>query len=296
MDLNPIVRAHVFQSLKCASDEHLLMLLLQLVQLLKYEPPEIFLPDRTTLAAFLIERSCQSLVFAFNLFFMLKFHCESEESDMKMLYESIYDAFLVKVFETCRQDLSRMLDLATMLNKLCDYCQGASATNTNKNDNLQTFESLNWKVRDGVEYVHYPINPSIKIVGFNPSTVRIAHCSLRVDCIPFHPHPHNLPIFIRTGRNFRIDQLIVQLMKIMNRILLMNNIDLHLIDYSVLPLNNQSAMIEFVEDSISVHIAMQKFGSIKNYLKAQNKTEEQFQKYGNHSLYLICLPIITMCN
>ena len=83
---------------------------------------------------------------------------------------------------------------------------------------------------------------------------------------PEHP---NYPIIFKTGDDLRQDQLVIQIVSLMDKLLLKENLDLRLTPYRIMATGLDHGAVQFI-DSVSLNAAIAKGGTILGYLKNNN--------------------------
>ena len=79
----------------------------------------------------------------------------------------------------------------------------------------------------------------------------------------------NYPIIFKTGDDLRQDQLVIQIVSLMDKLLLKENLDLKLTPYKIIATGVDHGAVQFI-DSVSLNSAIAKSGSILGYLRATN--------------------------
>jgi phosphatidylinositol 3-kinase len=79
----------------------------------------------------------------------------------------------------------------------------------------------------------------------------------------------NYPIIFKTGDDLRQDQLVIQIVTLMDKLLLKENLDLKLTPYKIIATGVDHGAVQFIE-SVSLNTAIAKGGSILGYLKNNN--------------------------
>jgi phosphatidylinositol 3-kinase len=77
------------------------------------------------------------------------------------------------------------------------------------------------------------------------------------------------PIIFKTGDDLRQDQLVIQIVSLMDKLLLKENLDLKLTPYKIIATGVDHGAVQFI-DSVSLNAAIAKGGSILGYLRNNN--------------------------
>jgi len=92
---------------------------------------------------------------------------------------------------------------------------------------------------------------------------------LRLNFKTSDPERPNYPIIFKTGDDLRQDQLVIQIVSLMDKLLLKENLDLKLTPYKIIATGVDHGAVQFIE-SVSLNGAIAKGGSILGYLRANN--------------------------
>ena len=80
------------------------------------------------------------------------------------------------------------------------------------------------------------------------------------------------PIIFKTGDDLRQDQLVIQIVSLMDKLLLKENLDLKLTPYRIIATGVDHGAVQFI-DSVSLNAAIAKGGSILGYLRNYNPSQ-----------------------
>ncbi|KAJ7556481.1 hypothetical protein O6H91_05G085500 [Diphasiastrum complanatum] len=220
------VRAYAVTVLERAEDEELHCYLLQLVQALRFERS-----DKSRLAFFLVLRAVQN----FDLASFLRWYITVELSDpsyAKRFY-SIYEIFedsMMKITVNGRED-----------------CVGE-----------KMWQSLP---------IPLPLDPTILITGIIPGESSIFKSALHPLRLTFRTGGGaKCKVIFKKGDDLRQDQLVVQLVSLMDRLLKSVNLDLHLTPYRVLATAQDEGLVEFIP-SKSLAQVLSEHKTIVGYLQ-----------------------------
>ncbi|KAI9795851.1 MAG: Phosphatidylinositol (PI) 3-kinase [Piccolia ochrophora] len=282
---NPAVRAYAVNRLRKADDEELLLYLLQLVQALKFEKisPEATseATQDSSLARFLISRAIQNLMLGNYLHWYLMVECDDTGSEQgnnhRKLFARVEYDFMTELMQTPegperRKILLRQGELVTVLSKI------SKDIRFSRGDRPQKIERLKKFLADPKNELHafdpplpLPLDPSVSIVGCFPEESMIFKSTLLPLFISFKTtEGRRYPVIFKTGDDLRQDQLVIQIITLMDRLLLKENLDLKLTPYRILATGPMAGAVQFI-GSMSLSAASAKYrGSILAYLKANN--------------------------
>ncbi|KAF2498095.1 phosphatidylinositol 3-kinase [Lophium mytilinum] len=282
---SPIVRAYAVDRLRKADNDELLVYLLQLVQALKYETvaPEMADSDpaqSSSLARFLISRAKDSLVLGNFLHWYLMVECDDNSPEQgpefRKLFAKVEFDFLVELEKTeegaaRRKTFRRQAELITVLSKISKDARFSREDRTRKIERLKRYladpknELLNIDPP-----LPLPLDPSILITGIDPNDCNVLKSSLFPLQLNFRTTTNTkYPIIFKTGDDLRQDQLVVQIITLMDRLLRKENLDLKLSPYRILATSTSAGAVQFVP-SLSLAAAIAKHRGILPYLRANN--------------------------
>lgn len=282
---NPAVRAYAVDRLRESDDDELLLYLLQLVQALKFEKispePQDGNSQDSSLARFLITRATNDMMLGNFLHWYLMVECDDRSPDQRKEHRKLfakveYDfmAELMKVPEgpERRKTLLRQGELITVLSKISKEIRFSREDRPRKQQRLKKYlaDPKN-ELTSFDPPLPLPLDPSVSIVGCYPEDALVFKSSLYPLLIHFKTSDgKKYPIIFKTGDDLRQDQLVIQVIALMDRLLRKENLDLKLSPYRILATSSSAGAVQFVP-SMSLTAASAKYkGSILAYLRANN--------------------------
>ncbi|KAJ7556475.1 hypothetical protein O6H91_05G085500 [Diphasiastrum complanatum] len=267
------VRAYAVTVLERAEDEELHCYLLQLVQALRFERS-----DKSRLAFFLVLRAVQN----FDLASFLRWYITVELSDpsyAKRFY-SIYEIFedsMMKITVNGREDcvgekmwqsLVRQTELTAQLCTIMRDVKNVRGSTQKKIDKLrQLLSGLLSELTYFDEPIPLPLDPTILITGIIPGESSIFKSALHPLRLTFRTGGGaKCKVIFKKGDDLRQDQLVVQLVSLMDRLLKSVNLDLHLTPYRVLATAQDEGLVEFIP-SKSLAQVLSEHKTIVGYLQ-----------------------------
>lgn len=291
--INPAVRTYAVDRLRKADDEELLVYLLQLVQALKFEKTEITGAEAaaedssdSSLARFLISRATANERLGNFLHWYLMVECDDmspgQAPEHRRLFAKVEYDFLTELIqrpdgEARRQTLRRQGELITVLSKV------SKDVRFSREDRIRKIERLKKTLADPkTELVTLdsplplPLDPSVSIVGCFPEESNVFKSSLFPLLINFKTTKgERYPVIFKTGDDLRQDQLVIQIIMLMDRLLRKENLDLKLSPYRILATSTSAGAVQFVPSMPLAQIATKYKGSVLAYLRANNPDERQ---------------------
>lgn len=118
-----------------------------------------------------------------------------------------------------------------------------------------------------------PLNPSIRIKGIIPKNVTLFKSALMPVKLSFITTDDEEYVTIfKYGDDLRQDQLILQMITLMDKLLRKDNLDLKLTPYKVLATSSKHGFMQYIE-STTVAEVLQVDGTILNFLRKHNPSD-----------------------
>ena len=127
----------------------------------------------------------------------------------------------------------------------------------------------------------HPLDPNVVVKGIIPSKTTLFKSSLtpaRLTFVRDDTGDDYVTIF-KHGDDLRQDQLIIQIITLMDRILKQDNLDLKLTPYRVLACSSRHGFVQYVESS-TIREILQAERTIQNFFRKYNPSEAS--PYGIH--------------
>ena len=282
---NPAVRAYAVDRLRESDDDELLLYLLQLVQALKFEKipsePQDGSTQDSSLARFLITRATNNLMLGNFLHWYLMVECDDRSPDQikenRKLFAKVEFDFMTELMQVPegperRKTLLRQGELITVLSKVSKEIRFSREDRPRKQQRLKKY--LADPKNELMAFdppLPLPLDPRVSIVGCYPEDSIVFKSSLYPLLIHFKTSDgKKYPIIFKTGDDLRQDQLVIQVIALMDRLLRKENLDLKLTPYRILATSSNAGAVQFIP-SMSLAAASAKYkGSILAYLRANN--------------------------
>lgn len=275
-----LAREFAVECLKNLDNQDILLYLLQLVQGLRYEEDI----KTSKLAKFLIERAKYSFILAQNLYWYLCTECddisvgESYSILLKSYTKQINDSKEFRI-------ISAQVELSKELVKLATECKDK--------DTLQK-RLIDFKISDLYKgsIIKIPIS-NLEFIDIVPKSSDVFKSANSPICVGFLTQSQEIYRgLFKNGDDLRQDQLIIQIIQVMDKILKENNLDLQLTPYSVMACNSKSGFIECVTPTKSIQKVKDMYKGVesplefyfKTFLKGSNdkEKEEEYQEIQNN--------------
>ncbi|PNY03778.1 phosphatidylinositol 3-kinase root [Trifolium pratense] len=267
------VRAYAVSVLERADDEELQCYLLQLVQALRFERS-----DKSRLSQFLVQRALSNIELAsflrwyvavelYDPAYAKRFYCTYEileENMMKMGAGANGEEDGFKRW----QSLVRQTELTAQLCSITRDVRNVRGNTQKKIEKLrQLLSGLLSELTYFDEPIRSPLTPGVLITGIVPSESSIFKSALHPLRLTFKTaNGGTSKIIFKKGDDIRQDQLVVQMVSLMDRLLKLENLDLHLTPYKVLATGQDEGMLEFIP-SHSLAQILSEHRSIISYLQ-----------------------------
>ena len=282
---NQAVRAYAVDRLRESDDEELLLYLLQLVQALKFERISSEMNAGSTqdssLAKFLISRATTSLMLGNFLHWYLMVECDDRGPDQKeqhrKLFAKVEFDFMAELMQRAdgpdrRQILLRQGELIAVLSKISKEIRFSREDRTRKAQRLKKYlvDPKN-EMMAFEPPLPLPLDPSVSIIGLYPDDAAVFKSSLFPLLIHLKTSDgRKYPIIFKTGDDLRQDQLVIQIISLMDRLLRKENLDLKLSPYRILATSANAGAVQFIPSTSLAAASAKHRGSILNYLKEHN--------------------------
>lgn len=282
---NPAVRAYAVDCLRESDDDELLLYLLQLVQALKFEKISPEASDGSTqdssLARFLISRATNNLMLGNFLHWYLMVECDDRSPDQvkenRKLFAKVEFDFMTELMTVSggperRKTLLRQGELITVLSKISKEIRFSREDRPRKLVRLKKFLA---DPKNELTTFDPPLplalDPNILVTGVYADDSLVFKSSLFPLLVNFRTSVGTkYPIIFKTGDDLRQDQLVIQIISLMDRLLRKENLDLKLTPYRILATSSTAGAVQFIP-SMSLAAASAKYkGSILAYLRANN--------------------------
>ncbi|KAL4759766.1 phosphatidylinositol 3-kinase VPS34 [Aspergillus foveolatus] len=284
---NAAVRSYAVERLRKADDDELLLYLLQLVQALKYEDKahedaDIAAHD-SSLANFLITRAANNFKLGSYLHWYLMVECDDAGpgtlSSHRRLFarvEYYFMAELERMHPEHRKTLLRQGEFVAVLSKISKDIRFARENRPIKIEKLKKY--LRDPKNDLLQFdppLPLPLDPDVMVTGCFPEESNVFKSSLSPLLITFKTtEGRKYPILFKVGDDLRQDQLVIQIIILMDRLLQKENLDLKLTPYRILATNATAGAMQFIP-STSLSAVSAKYKTVLAYLKANNPDENE---------------------
>ncbi|RIB03510.1 atypical PIKK PI3K protein kinase [Gigaspora rosea] len=280
---NRAVRGYAVSQLKKADDEELMLYLLQLVQALKFEN----ISDKSSsssLAEFLIERAIKNPILGNNFYWYLMVECEDKV--VGKMYGKITFQFMTAMKEIPtglerRDILRRQAELVVALSSISKDIRIMKEARPKKIERLRAIIS---DPKNGLLQfppLPLPLDARVEVTGIIPEKTTVFKSNLFPLRLTFTlADGGEYPVIFKTGDDLRQDQLVIQIITLMDKLLRKENLDLKLTPYKVLPTGSDHGVMQFITSSSLANVLSEYNGSLLQFLKAHHPEEKAVGTYG----------------
>lgn len=244
--------------------------------------------ETNDLASFLIQRACKNSTLANYFYWYLLIECEDQEPNMKQ-DTKIRDMYLT-VMKTFSQTLARgnadwqqrrafLARQQTFIDKLVKLVKTVTRESGNRKKKAERLQQLladseMFKINfANFEPFPFPLDPDVYIKGIVPEKASIFKSALMPSKLTFITTEGTEYVAIfKHGDDLRQDQLILQMITLMDKLLRRENLDLKLTPYKVLATSTKHGFLQFI-DSITVAEVLATEGSILNFFRKHHPSE-----------------------
>eukprot|EP00163_Fabomonas_tropica_P021263 TRINITY_DN3727_c0_g1_i2.p1 TRINITY_DN3727_c0_g1~~TRINITY_DN3727_c0_g1_i2.p1 ORF type:complete len:864 (-),score=149.89 TRINITY_DN3727_c0_g1_i2:265-2856(-) len=285
------VRGYAVDLLSQASDDALLTFLLQLVQALRYEDLHSSSGEAaqdSPLADFLVQRGVDSSVVGNYLYWYLT--VEISETKVGRMFEKIRMRFIQSLMKT-EEGRARADVLSSQEKLIAQLVAIANQVKTGKNENrTKRIERLRGILAQAngsggasnytVKFpVNLPLAPEVLASSFIPEEASIFASALKPLRLAFRtrePVDRGLyTVIFKSGDDLRQDQLVIQIISLMDKLLKRENLDLRLTPYRVLATSATHGFVEFVPSKSMAAVLAESKGNILDFFAKHHPDESR---------------------
>ncbi|KAK3098684.1 hypothetical protein FSP39_021968 [Pinctada imbricata] len=254
------------------------------------ESPEVKFEKEMDLASFLIFKASNNSNLANYFYWYLCVECvEGQRSDKDQrvleMYQQVLKRFSQALFKGGQDSRLRRSVIARQqifVDKLLELVKTVMRESGNRKQKAERLQALlqdpeackiNFSEFDPLPL---PLDPEVKVNGIVASKAKLFKSKLMPCSLTFKVvEGSEYMTMFKHGDDLRQDQLIIQMITLMDKLLRRENLDLKLTPYKVLATSNKHGFVHLI-DSLDVSFVVDKdgpYGSIQNFLKKHNPCE-----------------------
>nr|CAB3264878.1 phosphatidylinositol 3-kinase catalytic subunit type 3-like [Phallusia mammillata] len=243
------------------------------------------------LATFLIERACQSSTLTNYFYWYLLVECEeinnitdAERRKVPEMYEIVLRRFslaLLRGDRECRLRRSQLAGQEQFLGRLVQLINNIQKDGSNRKKKIEklrallsqeseTMKGFNFSTFDPIPL---PLDPMIKVKGIVAEQASLYKSNLMPAKLTFRTvdNRYYTTIF-KNGDDLRQDQLVLQIITLMDKLLQKENLDLKLTPYKVLATSSKHGFVQYV-NAKPVAEVLNSDGTIQNFFRKHQPRE-----------------------
>ncbi|KJE93282.1 phosphoinositide-3-kinase gamma catalytic subunit [Capsaspora owczarzaki ATCC 30864] len=272
------VRAYAVSRLELLPNDELGDYLLQLVQVLKYEPYH-----DSALARFLLRRALLNRRIGHSFFWYLR--AEVRTPDIAQRFGLLLEAFTRGCGTPMMNELVHEHQALDTFVKVANFIKGAKSSVERKEMLRQQLEKVQLPEQFSLAY-----DPNIHV-----GSLRLESCKyfdskkLPLRLVLDNSDPASPPVYVifKSGDDLRQDMLTLQMLRIMDNLWQQNSLDLRMNPYGCISTGHEVGMIEVVLNAETVAKIQQQYGgsmaafkdeTLHNWLRQQNPTDADFNR------------------
>lgn len=246
------------------------------------ESPESKLEREMDLASFLISRACNNTSLANYFYWYLSVECvdpnglDVKDSKVTKMYQHVLKRFSQALFKESNESRQRRSMIArqqTFIDRLVDLVKIVTRESGNRKKKIERLQALLHDQEackfdfSNFEPLSLPLDPDIKICGIIPEKATLFKSNLMPCKFVFKMvEGGEYMAMYKHGDDLRQDNLILQIITLMDKLLMRDNLDLKLTPYKVLATSCKHGFVQFVE-SVAVAEVLNQHTGIQSFFK-----------------------------
>ncbi|XP_074649742.1 phosphatidylinositol 3-kinase catalytic subunit type 3-like isoform X2 [Tubulanus polymorphus] len=234
------------------------------------------------LATFLIQRACNNSTLANYFYWYVKVESDDQEKDAKVtdMYITVLKRFsqvLMKGGLEYRQRRSLIVKQQGFMSKLVELVKMVARESGNRRKKIERLQAL-LADNEAMNFANYdilplPLDPEVKTIAIVPEKATLFNSALMPCRLTFRTiNDQEYMAIFKHGDDLRQDQLILQIITLMDKLLRKENLDLKLTPYKVLATSNRHGFVQYV-DALAIAEILRTDTSIQNYFRKHSPSE-----------------------
>ena len=171
--------------------------------------------------------------------------------------------------------LKRQADFIFILSEFSRTIRESKEDRPKKQERLRQFLANPQNELASFEPMPLPVDPTIQVVGCYPEESSVFKSSLSPLLIYLKTSTgERHPVIFKAGDDLRQDQLVIQIVILMDKLLRKENLDLKLTPYRILATSVYTGVMQFIPSiSLAAALEAKNGGSVLGYLRRNNPDE-----------------------
>ncbi|KAJ2358860.1 Phosphatidylinositol (PI) 3-kinase [Coemansia sp. RSA 2618] len=288
---NHAVRSYAVGQLRRATDDELVQYLLQLVQAIKFEYMNAAMAQgveagaaddwsramfahESSLAGFLVERALGNATLGNFFYWYLMVECDDRKTGKA--YAKVVFHFVNALSQRdgghhTQRVFERQGQLVSDLARICTEIQQLKEPRARKVERLREHLADPKNGLLSFAALPLPLDPTVEVVGIHAERASVFKSTMMPLFLHFETSDGGVyPVIFKAGDDMRQDQLVVQIITLMDRLLRKESLDLRLTPYRVLATRADQGMSQFIASQSLAAILAENNNSILAYLRKAN--------------------------
>ncbi|KAJ2124959.1 Phosphatidylinositol (PI) 3-kinase [Coemansia sp. RSA 1822] len=288
---NHAVRSYAVGQLRRATDDELVQYLLQLVQAIKFEYLNAVMTQgveagaaedwsramfthESSLAGFLIERALNNPTLGNFFYWYLMVECDDRKTGKayaKVVFHFVNALSQREDGHKVQRVFERQGQLVSDLARICTEIQQLKEPRARKVERLREHLADPSNGLLSFAALPLPLDPTVEVVGIHAERASVFKSTMMPLFLHFETSDGSVyPVIFKSGDDMRQDQLAVQIITLMDRLLRKESLDLRLTPYRVLATRADQGMSQFIASQSLAAILAENNNSILAYLRKTN--------------------------
>ncbi|KAJ1888210.1 Phosphatidylinositol (PI) 3-kinase [Kickxella alabastrina] len=285
------VRSYAVSQLRKAKDDELIMYLLQLVQAIKFEYLNSTMAQgaetsavvsanaaESSLVGFLIERALKNRTLGNFFYWYLMVECDDRKTGKaygKVVFQYVNALSEMNDGADVQSMFERQRKLVSDLARISTEVQALKESRQRKVEWLRSYLADSKNNLVSFPPLPLPLDPSVEVVGIQADKASVFKSTMMPLFLHFVKSDGDLyPVIFKAGDDMRQDQLVVQIITLMDRLLRNESLDLRLTPYHVLATRIDQGFSQFIPSQSLAAILAENNNSILAYLRKTSPDTE----------------------
>ena len=243
---------------------------------------------QTDLATFLIDRAAANQTLANYFYWYLTVECEeykqtdaTRDSKVGDMYMTVMNRFMQRLRKGTKEMYQRCAVLQRQQSFVDQLVQLMRQVAREKGDRIKKIEKLQSLLTSNenlnfssFEALPLPLDPEVKIQGIIPGKATLFKSALMPSRLTFRTiEEQEYVAILKYGDDLRQDQLILQTITLMDKLLRRENLDLKLTPYNVLASSSKHGFVQYIESTSVADVLKNNSDSIQKYFRCHAPSE-----------------------